>query len=47
MTGNWLIEDMGSRNGSGLNGRRVTQPTRLKDGDEIRLGDVKLRFRLR
>jgi len=34
----WL-EDCGSRNGTLLGGTRVDRPTRLTDGDEIRLGE--------
>jgi serine phosphatase RsbU (regulator of sigma subunit) len=40
----YLLEDSGSRNGTYLNGRPVTAPARLADGDEIRVGDVVLRF---
>jgi len=32
------IEDMGSRNGTFLNGNRITAPTLLRDGDKIHLG---------
>jgi DNA-binding winged helix-turn-helix (wHTH) protein len=41
------LEDLGSKNGTFLRGRRVTRPTRLQDGDEIFLGEVlsALRFR--
>ncbi len=40
----YLLEDSGSRNGTYLNGRPVTAPAPLADGDEIRVGDVVLRF---
>jgi serine phosphatase RsbU (regulator of sigma subunit) len=40
----YLLEDSGSRNGTYLNGRPVAAPTALADGDEIRVGDVVLRF---
>ncbi len=33
----WWIEDLGSRNGTKLNGKYVEEATRLKPGDEIRL----------
>lgn len=33
----WLVEDLGSRNGTLLNGNRVEEPTRIKANDEIRL----------
>lgn len=40
----WII-DLGSGNGTYLNGRRLTQPTRLADGDRLQLGDHALSFR--
>jgi len=40
----WMI-DLGSGNGTYLNGRRVTQPTRLANGDSLQLGDHALAFR--
>lgn len=36
------IEDLGSREGVVVNGRRISGPRRLEDGDEIVLGDVAL-----
>jgi ABC-type multidrug transport system ATPase subunit len=36
--GNYLLEDLGSRNGTFLNGQPVKDPQVLADGDEIRLG---------
>ena len=39
------IEDVGSRNGTFIGGRRLRGPAALADGDEIRLGDVELVFR--
>lgn len=33
----WWIEDLGSRNGTKLNGNYIEEPTRLEPGDEIRL----------
>ena len=41
--GVWL-EDIGSTNGTFLNGRQVTRPSRLSPGDVIRVGDTDLRF---
>lgn len=38
------IEDNGSTNGTFVNGRRITQKTRLNDGDRIDLHDVPLIF---
>ena len=39
------IEDLGSKNGTRVRGRRIAAPTELDDGDEIRLGSVPLVFR--
>jgi class 3 adenylate cyclase len=41
----YTLTDLRSSNGSYLNGVPVTRPVPLRDGDEIRLGDVVLRFR--
>ncbi|MEW5788670.1 MAG: adenylate/guanylate cyclase domain-containing protein [Pseudomonadota bacterium] len=41
----WLV-DMGSSNGTYLEGRKLNQAVRLKDGHRIRLGNVEYRFRL-
>lgn len=39
----WLV-DLGSANGSYVNGRRVAQPVRLHSGDVIRLSGVEMEF---
>jgi len=39
----WLV-DLGSRNGTYLNSRRVSQPTRLRDGDRVQIGPFQLTF---
>jgi DNA-binding winged helix-turn-helix (wHTH) protein len=39
------LEDLGSKNGTSLNGERVCGARELQDGDAIRLGDVQLLFR--
>jgi pSer/pThr/pTyr-binding forkhead associated (FHA) protein len=36
--GLWFIEDLGSKNGTWLNGRRFRAPQHLKKGDKIRIG---------
>jgi DNA-binding winged helix-turn-helix (wHTH) protein len=41
------IEDLGSTNGTYVNGVRICAPTALADDDEIALGKVVLRFRAR
>ncbi|MEB3313705.1 MAG: adenylate/guanylate cyclase domain-containing protein [Cyanobacteriota bacterium] len=42
--GDFYLIDLGSRNGTFLNGRRVTVPVILKDGDLITFGQTELRF---
>lgn len=32
----WLLRDLGSRNGTSINRRRVNEPKRLRDGDVLR-----------
>jgi hypothetical protein len=45
--GEWALSDDGlSRNGSFLNGERVTGRRRLRDGDELRFGTTVVVFRL-
>jgi len=34
----WYVEDLGSTNGTWLNGRRIFAAQRLKKGDKIRIG---------
>jgi DNA-binding response OmpR family regulator len=36
----YLLEDLGSRNGTTVNGRPLAQPQPLRDGDRIELGGV-------
>lgn len=40
----WLV-DFGSRNGSYVNGQRVAQPTRLRDGATVTIGGFQYVFR--
>ncbi len=40
------LEDLGSKNGTSLNGRRLTEPRLLSDGDEVRAGSVRVKVRL-
>jgi pSer/pThr/pTyr-binding forkhead associated (FHA) protein len=44
--GSWVLTDLGSTNGSRLNGRRVEGTEVLKPGDEIELGSSLIRFEL-
>ena len=40
----FVLVDLGSLNGTKVNGAGVTQPTRLEDGDQITIGGHALRF---
>ena len=44
--GSWVFTDLGSTNGSRVNGRAVEGPTVIKSGDEIELGTAVMRFEL-
>ena len=44
--GSWVITDLGSTNGSQLNGRRIDGSEVLREGDEIELGASVLTFSL-
>jgi pSer/pThr/pTyr-binding forkhead associated (FHA) protein len=39
------LHDLASKNGTFANGERITDPVRLPDDTEIRLGPVPIRFR--
>jgi DNA-binding winged helix-turn-helix (wHTH) protein len=41
-----LLEDLVSKNGTFINGERVSTVVRLKDGDEVQVGSVVSRFRM-
>jgi pSer/pThr/pTyr-binding forkhead associated (FHA) protein len=43
--GSWVVEDLGSTNGTYLNQRKVTVPTELSPGDRIRVGKTSLELR--
>jgi DNA-binding winged helix-turn-helix (wHTH) protein len=40
------LEDLGSKNGTHLDGKRITTPARLSDGSQIRLGTIVVTFRM-
>ncbi len=42
--GEWWIEDLGSTNGTLVNGARIEKRERLRPGDEIAIGRVALRL---
>jgi hypothetical protein len=44
--GRATLEDLGSKNGTHLDGRRLSTPEPLHDGSEIRVGGVALTFRI-
>jgi hypothetical protein len=44
--GTWVLSDLGSTNGSLLNGRRIESPEQVKAGDEIEIGTSSIRFEL-
>jgi pSer/pThr/pTyr-binding forkhead associated (FHA) protein len=41
----WALRDLGSRNGTFINGERVTGERPLRSGDRIQIGDTRLVFR--
>lgn len=43
--GGWAVRDLGSTNGTFLNGAKVTQPTFLSSGDQLRLGKTRVEVR--
>jgi len=44
LAGRYRVSDLGSINGTWLNGRRLTVPRDLENGDEIQVGPVLMRF---
>ncbi len=42
---NLFVEDLGSRNGTYVNNRQITEPTALRDKDVVTVGDVSIRVR--
>ncbi len=42
--GSWVVEDLGSTNGTFLNGQPLSGPQPLHDGDRIRIGDSEFTF---
>ena len=41
-----VVEDLGSKNGTYVNDRRIEAPTPIVDGDQIRIGSLLFTFRL-
>ena len=46
-TGNYWLSDLGSRNGTRVNGIRITNAVRLRDGDHVGIAQVYFTFRQR
>ncbi|MAG63548.1 hypothetical protein CMO84_08510 [Candidatus Woesearchaeota archaeon] len=44
--GRWVLSDLGSSNGTRVEGQRLSGPCALMDGETFKLGDVELRLRL-
>ncbi len=42
---NLFVEDLGSTNGTAVNGQRIYNPTALKNNDVVNVGDVSMRVR--
>ncbi len=40
----WFVEDLGSRNGTQVNGTTVTTPTRLDNGDQVKVGGAIFKY---
>jgi pSer/pThr/pTyr-binding forkhead associated (FHA) protein len=43
--GSWIVEDLGSTNGTYLNQQKVTVPVQISPGDRIRVGKTHLEVR--
>ncbi len=42
---NLFVEDLGSTNGTAVNGKRINEPVALRNGDVVNVGDVAIRVR--
>lgn len=42
-TGTWLVEDLGSTNGTRLNEKMIASPQQIQDGDVVHLGPIYLK----
>lgn len=45
LEGRYYVEDLGSTNGTYVNGRRITYPTELRGGDRVKVGRTVMEFR--
>ena len=39
------VEDLGSKNGTQVNGQSIMQPVTLKDGDQLQVGSFTMTYR--
>ena len=46
-TGSYWLSDLGSRNGTWVNGRRIAKAVRLRDGDRVGIAQMSFTFRQR
>jgi hypothetical protein len=44
IAGSWIINDLGSSNGTFVAGSRIAEPSRLREGDTIRIGNTTLKL---
>ncbi len=44
--GHWLVADLGSRNGVLVNSKRIAQPIRMNDGDQLQIGGQVFRLQV-
>ena len=44
-SGEAAVEDLGSKNGTRVNGQRVTQPVALEENDRIEFGSITMTYR--
>ena len=42
---NLYVEDLGSRNGTAINGKLISEPCALRNNDVVNVGDVSIRVR--
>ncbi len=45
MGSNLFVEDLGSTNGTSVNGHSISEPVALRNGDVVNVGDVAMRVR--